>query len=144
MTVSFKPLRNNNRDVKALVAKVKEMQKGSNSGVFICPDYFGFTFTYYYNRDYFTATENSIPEKEMLDALHSDNVFLVKSYKEIDSINKMNNYDKIIYVDAAADFSYGQNNIKNYLNTEFQKKSVSVDSIHIPGIFNIYSYKLLD
>lgn len=144
MIVSFSPLRDNYRDVKTLVAKVKEMQQDSNSAVFICPEHFGFTITYYYDRDYFTNTENNIPQNHMLDGLRSDNVFLVKDFKELDSICKINDYDKIIYVDADADFSHSNNNINNYLSTKFQGKSVSFDSTHVREIFNIYSYKILD
>ena len=118
------------------------MQKDANSAVFICPDYSGFAFTYYYNRDFFTARQSRIPKKDMVRALNSDHVFLVKNHKEVDSIYKANNFDKIIYVDAGADFSYSNNNIKDYFNRTFQGESVLVDSLYVPEIFNIYSYTL--
>lgn len=140
MAASFTPKSNNDRDIKTLVETVKEMQKDSRSAVFICPDYFVFSFTYYYNKGYFKATQSGIPKIDMLNALRSDNVFLVKNHTEVDSIYRANNYDEIIYVDAAADFAYGNNNIKNYLNIEFGIDSLSIDSVHVPGIFNIYSY----
>ena len=142
LVVSFKPLRNNNRDVKTLVAKVKEMKSESKSAVFICPGYFIETFTYYYNKSYFKNVKSGIPYKDMVNALQSEHIFLVNDYKTIDSKYKLNDYNKIIYVDAAADFAYSNNHIKEYFNREFQRKSVSVDSIHVPGIFYIYSYKL--
>lgn len=143
MAVSFSTLSNNQRDVKRMVNHVKKMQKDSNSAVFICPDYLVFTFSYYYNKNYFKSIESGVPKKGVVNALRSDNVFLVKNDKEVDSIFNKNKFDKIIYVDAAADFAYSDNNIKNYLKREFQDKTVTVDSLHVPRIFNIYSYQLL-
>lgn len=142
MAVTFNPVSNNERDIKTLVTHVKEMQKGSKSAVFICPDYQGFAFTYYYNRDYFSATESGIPMKDMVKALRRDNVFLVNNHKEVDSICNENNYNKIIFVDATIEFENPTNNIKNYLDNSFQKDSVTFDSIHVPRIFNVYSYQL--
>jgi uncharacterized membrane protein len=141
MVITFNPISNNERDVKALVKNVKEMHKNSNSAVFICPDYFGFNFAYYYNKNYFIVNKNSKIEVDLIDSLHSDNIFLVKNFHSVDSIYKANNFNKIIYVDAAADFSYSNNNIKNYLNKLFRNKSVSIDSMYVPGIFNIYKYE---
>lgn len=144
MAVSFNPLSNNERDVKTMVENVKIMQSDVNSVTFICPDYHGLAFTYYYNKDFFKSTKSGIPKKDLESALNSNNIFLVKNYRTVDSIYKANNYDKIIYVDAAADFSYPHNNIKDNLKNKFQGKSVSVDSLHIPGIYNIYSYQIND
>jgi uncharacterized membrane protein len=142
MAVAFNPVSNNQRDIKTLVQNVKQMQKGSNSAVFICPDYLGFTFTYYYNRDFFKATGSGVPMKDMVNALHSDHVFLVKNHKEVDSIYNANNYNKIIFVDATIEFENPTNNIKNYLDNTFQNENVIVDTVHVPRIFNIYTYQL--
>lgn len=142
MAVTIDPKSNNERDIRSLVKHVKEMQEGSNSAVFICPDYQGFAFTYYYNKDYFSATESGVPMKDMVKALRSDNVYLVKNDKEVDSIYTSNEFDKIIFVDATIEFSNPTNNIKNYLEESFQNENVTVDSIHVPRIFNIYSYQL--
>ena len=141
--VSFSPLGNNYRDVKTLVSKVKEMQQDSQSLIFISPEHFGLNFTYYYNKEYFTSTENDISNSHMSHSLQSDNVFLVNNSKELDTICKTNVFNKIIYIDAGADFSNTNNNIKFFLNTKFQNGSVSFDSTHVHKIFNIYSYEIL-
>jgi len=142
MAVSFSPISNNQRDVKSLVENIKQMQKGANTVVFICPEYDVFTFTYYYNRDYFTDIRSGIPRKDIVNALRSDDIFLVKSHKEVDSIYNANNYNKIIYLDVAAKFVYPNNNIKEYLNGAFQGNSVIIDSLHVPRIYDIYSYQI--
>ena len=142
MAISFSPKSNNDRDVKTMVSNVIEMQKDTNCAIFICPDYHMFTFAYYYNKDYFMDVKSGIPNIDLLQALHSDHIFPVKNHNEVDSIYTANNYDKIIYIDAAADFSYSDNNIKNYLHNKLQSEFVTFDSLHVPGIFNIYSYKI--
>jgi len=142
MTVSFKPISNNKRDVKTLIAKVKKMKSNSRSAVFICPDYFIETFTYYYNNSYFKDIKSQDPYEDMINNLQTEHIYHVKNYKTIDSICNLNKYDKIIYVDAAADFAYSKNNIKAYFNSKIRRISVSVDSTHVPSIFYIYSYKL--
>ncbi|RFC55264.1 glycosyltransferase family 39 protein [Brumimicrobium aurantiacum] len=142
MLIPFKPVTNNDRDVKALVAKVKAQHENGNSAIFMCPDYFGPTFTYYFNKELFTHTEGQNPSGHLKTVLSDENVFLVKSDHEVDSISKLNNYEKFIYIDADADFAYSDNNIKNYLNDKLKGDSVSIDSTYFPGIFNVYTYSI--
>lgn len=142
MLIPFKPVTNNDRDVKALVAKVKAQHENGNSAIFMCPDYFGPTFTYYFNKELFTHTEGQNPSGHLKTVLSDENVFLVKSDHEVDSISKLNNYEKFIYIDADADFAYSDNNIKNYLNDKLKNNSVSIDSTFFPGIFNVYTYSI--
>jgi uncharacterized membrane protein len=140
MIFSFKMTSNNERDVKRVVETVKKMKSNTNSGVFICPDYFGTGFSYYYNRGYFADSKSNIPQKDLIDNLENDSIFLVSSSREVDSICKGYDFRNIIYVDAAADFSYPENKIKGYLTNEFASGFGYTDSVFIPGIYTIYTY----
>ena len=139
MAVSFSPLSNNERDVKTMVNFVKSQQT-ENTAVFICPDYHGFTFTYYYDRFLFENTKSDIPEKDMEQGLNKDNVYLVRKFDQVDSVLSTNDFGHIVYVDAGADFSYSDNGIKHFLRSKVQKDTARIDSLYIPGIYTVYTF----
>jgi len=130
---TVKPDLSNKRDVKETVSKIKEL-KTSSTIVYFCPDWFELNFVYCYNIQYFKEYDD---KNKMLQFLRSENIFPISSYNQIDT-NLIKNMDKIIYLDAAADFSYPENNIKNKLDLKYRLKN----EYKFYEIFNVYEYEL--
>lgn len=130
---TVKPGITNKRDVKETVTKVKEI-KTSSSIVYFCPDNFDLNFVYYYNIQDFKECDE---KNKMHQFLYSENIFPISSYNQIDT-NLIKYIDKIIYIDAAADFSYPENNIKNKLDLKYRLKN----EYKFYEIFNVYEYEL--
>ena len=126
----------NNRDVKETVSKTKEL-KTSSAIVYFCPDYFDLNFVYYYNIEYFKGYDEKKIKNKIHKNLNSENIFPISSYNQIDT-NLIKNMDKIIYLDAAADFCYPENNIKNKLDLNYRLKN----EYKFYEIFNVYEYEL--
>ena len=136
LVATAKPNITNKRNVKETLAKIKEI-KTSNTLVYYCSDRFTLNFVYYYNRDLF---KNIIEEKDknpLNEYLNTENIFPIISYNQIDTalIKKAH---KIIFLDAAADFDYPNNNIKNYLNSNY----TLTKQYKFHEIFCIYEYDI--
>lgn len=132
-----KPNITNKRNVKETLAKIKDMKTG-NTLVYYCSDRFTLNFVYYYNKDLF---KNIIEEKDknpFNEFLNTENIFPIISANQIDTA-LIKKADKIIFLDAAADFDYPNNNIKNYLNLNF----TLVNQYKFHEIFYIYEYNVL-
>ena len=109
--------------------------KTGNTLVYYCSDRFTLNFVYYYNKDLF---KNIIEEKDknpFNEFLNTENIFPIISANQIDTA-LIKKADKIIFLDAAADFDYPNNNIKNYLNLNF----TLVNQYKFHEIFYIYEY----
>ncbi|HEX2935418.1 MAG TPA: glycosyltransferase family 39 protein [Bacteroidales bacterium] len=115
MGITFTRNPDNKRQVVDAINKVKEL-KTPNTVVYMCPDYFDMNFAYYYNRSLFSDIEPANYRKRLRDGLAKENIYPIASKQQIDTflIKKTN---KVIYIDAAADFSYPQNKIKAYLDS---------------------------
>lgn len=105
----------NRRHVVDVVNKVKEL-KAPNTVVYMCPDYFDMNFAYYYNRSLFSDIDPANYRKRLRDELAKENIYPIASQQQIDTL-LIKKADKVIYIDAAADFSYPQNKIKAYLDS---------------------------
>lgn len=125
----------NGRNVKDVVLKIKEL-KTLNSIVYFCPDWFDLNFAYYYNINYFKDYDSVAIKSKIHQHLQAENIFPISNYSQI-NINLCKEKDKIIYLDAAADFSYPNNDIEKVLNENFKKNSV----YHFADIFHIVEYK---
>ncbi|MBM3419285.1 MAG: hypothetical protein FJY17_10255 [Bacteroidetes bacterium] len=126
----------NGRDVKETVSKIKKL-KTSSTIVYLCPDYFDLNFVYYYNMQYFKGYDEKKIKNKIHKYLNSENIFPISSYNQIDT-NLIKNIDKIIYLDAAADFCYPENNIKNKLDLNYRLKN----EYKFYEIFNVYEYEV--
>lgn len=131
--LTVKPDISNKRDVKETVSKIKEL-KTSNTIVYFCPDYFDINFVYYFNLQYFKQNKD---KNNMLKLLNTENIFPIYSYEQIDT-SVIKYKDKIIFLDAAADFCYPKNNIKHFLNTSHNL----INQYKFYEIFNVYEYEL--
>jgi mannosyltransferase len=94
MGVTFHPNVDNNRRVREVVSKVKELKTG-NSLVYICPEWLDLGFTYYYNNDYFRDYRGYRQK------LESENIFPVSDVAKLDTV-AINKADKVIYYEEWA------------------------------------------
>ena len=113
---TFKPNYKTLWNDKAVAELVKaEVPKGKT--LLFCPDYYAPNFCYYFNRDYFKQYNTSKAFSTIHTLLHQDQIIGLKSIANVDLSSK----DEIYYLDAAANFSYPENNILPSLRAEFNE-----------------------
>jgi len=123
------------RHVTEVIEKIKEI-KTNKSIVYICPDNFEINFAYYYNQQYFKDIDEPDRKEKLYKHLASENIYPINSYKQIDTLI-FKNADKIIYIDAAADFAYPGNGIKAKLDSTLSLKQ----QYEVYEIYRINEYK---
>lgn len=131
--VTAKPNISNKRNVEETVQKIKSM-KNSETRVLISPSYFVLNFIYYYNRDVFKDYNENDIYSNIDSALRLDNVYFINNIKEVD----LEKNKHIVYLDAAASFSFPDNNILNTLNSTY----TLVGEHKFYEIFNVYEYRM--
>lgn len=128
--VTVKPNITNKRNVEEAVKKVQEI-KDANTLVIICPNYFMLNFTYYFDRNAFKNYNVENIYSNIDSTLRTENVIAINNINEVD----FKQWNHIIYLDAAADFSSPNNNIRNQLNKYYNLKNE----------YDVYEiYKLFD
>jgi hypothetical protein len=108
--------------------------KNSETRVLISPSYFVLNFIYYYNRDVFKDYNENDIYSNIDSALRLDNVYFINNIKEVD----LEKNKHIVYLDAAASFSFPDNNILNTLNSTY----TLVGEHKFYEIFNVYEYRM--
>ena len=68
--------------------------------------------------------------------LKSENIYAVYAIEQIQE-ETLNEFNKIIFLDAAADFANPNNNIRKTLDSKFEQ----IDKYFFYEIFNVYLYK---
>lgn len=129
---TVKPNLTNERNVKETVAKIKDI-KDSNTLVLICPYHFLLNFTYYYDINIFKDYNVDNIYSNINKSLKMENMYGINNINEID----FRKWDNIIFLDAAANFSFPNNNIKHTLDVNYKL----INKYHFNEIFNIYEYK---
>jgi hypothetical protein len=66
--------------------------------------------------------------------MRNENVYGINNINEID----FKKWNHIVFLDAAASFSYPNNSIKNNLDVNYELKN----TYHFYEIFNVFEYKL--
>ena len=130
--VTVKPNITNKRNVEETVDKIKEI-RDSNTLVLICPAHFILNFAYYYNIEIFKDYNTNEIYSNVNKSLNLENIYGVNSINEID----LKKWDKVVFLDAAASFSYPNNNIKNQLDSNYNLKN----KFKFYEIFNVFEYK---
>lgn len=129
---TFKPNLDNKRHAKEAIAKAKEL-KDQNTSLIICGRDFVLNFAYYYDLSLFKDVDQEKVYDKMIIRLNKQDIFPVYTMPtEVPLKNK------VLYFDAAADFSNPGNNILNTLN----KKYELVQTHHFETVFNIYEFRL--
>lgn len=132
--ITFNPNVDNKRHTKEAITKVKEL-KDEQTLVIISPYYFMPTFTYYHDTEYFKLTDRNIPYKRMDQNLRSENIYCVYGMNQ--NLNeKLESFNKVIFLDAAADFANPDNNIRKTLDSKFKQK----EKHFFYEIFDVYLY----
>jgi len=129
--ITVNPDVDNKRRVKDTVAKITAL-KGENSLVLICPQHFVLNYTYYAHPEIFKDVDNEPLYTKMLNRLQEEDVYALNSLENI----SLAHFSTILYLDAAADFSYPNNNIIPTLEKNFQLKQTH----KYYEIFTIYEF----
>ena len=130
---SAQPNITNKRNVSETVNFIKENQD-TNTLVIICPPELLFNFAYYYDKDIFKNYNTEDVYLNIKKSLGSNNIHAAYNIAEID----YRKWRQIIYLDAAANFSYPDNSIIQRLEEDYQLNKKS----HFKEIFNVYEYSL--
>lgn len=136
MGITLKLDLSNKRDVRQLIDKVKEI-KTDNSIIYICPDHFDINFAYYYNQTYFKDIKQNEIKGNLTRNLENEKIFPVNNFKNLQP-QLYGTADKVIYIDAAADFSYPGNEVYPSLYNALGEPIVH----QIPEIFKVYEFKV--
>lgn len=136
--LTFNPNMDNKRHVKEAVAKISEL-KDESTMVIMCPGHFVLNFAYYYNKAIFKDYDSRFVYSRMFSNLNADNVFAVNNINEVDPGN-LKKASRILYLDAAGQFSFPDNNILSSL----EKNHKLNNTYHFYEIFNIYEFEALE
>jgi mannosyltransferase len=110
LSLNLKP--DNNRRLKEVALKIKELKKNNNA-LFISPSYADLGFTYYYNRDYFKDYENIISH------LNDEKIYPVNTNQQFEKIVTNTNND-ILYLQAGNEFVDPDNLILKNLQKRYK------------------------
>ncbi|GIV43603.1 MAG: hypothetical protein KatS3mg035_0726 [Bacteroidia bacterium] len=130
--VTFNPNVDNQRHVKETVLKVKEL-KDPNTKILICPKSFIYNFAYYYSPEIFQDIDNQNPSSKITKKLIKQNIYIINNINEIN----LSGCNKILFLDAACEFSFQDNNIISTLEKNYKLKHI----YHFYEIFNLYEYE---
>lgn len=111
---TVKPNLTNKRNVRETVEKIKEI-KDSNTLVIICPSGFTMNFAYYYDIEMFKDYNDNDIYLNINNALSLENIYGINNIEDID----YKKWDHIVFLDAAANFSFPDNNIMSTLNATY-------------------------
>ena len=126
----------NKRNVKETVEKIN-MIKTEKAAVYFCPSWFEMNFTYYYNKNCFEKYNEKVIKKNIYKCLNDENIFPIDNQNQID-FGMLEGFKKIIFLDAAADFSFPKNGILQKLEGKYQLEK----KYFYNEIFNIYEFKI--
>ncbi len=110
-----------NPDKKRLVKDVVEFirsKKETNTIVLVCSPEFMTNFVYYYSPDYFKQIDQAKEYEKMEKLMNAENVYFI-DHLYPDMLAKLNSFDKVIYLDAGADFSAPGNHIKQDIESVY-------------------------
>jgi len=138
MAITLNTNMDNRRDARQLMEKFNSL-KTEKSIVFIYPSDFDITFSYYYSKKIFADISKDDIRGRLRKNLASNNIFLINSENEIDTI-KMANAGRVIYINANANPNQTYDNIFNALS----KKIADNQAYVIPEIFKIYAFNVKD
>ena len=128
---TFNPNIDNKRHVRETVEKVREL-KDPKTKVLICPQYFIYNFAYYYSDEIFKEINFQDPYYQIKKNLLKENIYTINNINEVN----LENCNKVVFVDAAAQFSFPENNILNRLKKEYKQKNTH----KYYEIFNVYEF----
>ncbi len=132
--ITFRPNLDNKRHVVETINKVREL-KDKNTSLIICGRDFVLNFAYYYDQSLFKNVDQEKVYDKMILEFNKQDIFPVYSMPADIQLKS-----KVIYLDAAADFSDPGNNILNTLNAKYHLKQIH----HFETIFNVYEFEAIN
>lgn len=129
--ITFKPNLDNKRHVKEAIAHLKTLED-DNTSILICGHDFVLNFCYYYDFNLFQRYNDKNVYQTMTEELNSRSIYPL--YK-MDATLPLK--DKVIYFDAAADFSNPNNGIMDSLKAHYNL----INTHHFETIYNIYEFR---
>lgn len=130
--VTVKPNKTNKREVRKVVELVKT-QQDENTYVIVSPYHFSMNFAYYFDRKSFTDYSSADPYGPILRTLKEQRVWCVDGIVGFDA----SKWKRVIFVDAASQFSAPNNGIFETLNGSYQL----VNKQHVEEIFDVYMFE---
>lgn len=132
-----KPNITNKRNIEQTVEKIKEL-KTDKAVVYICPYWLDLTFLYYYDlNEFINPNLDTLENEKMYDYFSNQNIFPIDTFTKIDT-QFIKTLDKIIFLDADANFALPNNGIKDFLDKNYPLESHH----HFYQIFDVYEYRL--
>lgn len=128
--VTLKPNLDNKRHVKEAIDKLKTLED-PNTSILICGHDFILNFCYYYDFNLFKRYNDKSVYKTMKDELNKKNIYPL--YKMDTSLPLK---DKVLYFEAAADFSNPNNGIMDSLKNHYNL----INTHHFETIYNIHEF----
>lgn len=122
----------NKRDVRGAVNKIVEL-KDEKTMIVICPSDFTIDFSYYYNIDIFRDFHTDSIHYNINKRLKKEHIQGIDHIREVD----ISGFDKVLFLDVAADYSRPNNWIKQTLIEHFD----SVEQYDFYEIFSVYVFK---
>lgn len=121
----------NKRHVKETMAKLKELTRPETK-VLVCPQSFIYNFAYYDDPAIFKSINNQHPDHTITELLNGKKVYLINHIHEVD----LTGNKRILYLDAAADFSAPNNNVLQSLQQTYTLKN----AYPFQEIFTVYEF----
>jgi uncharacterized membrane protein len=131
--ITSRPNLSTKRNVREVVRVLKEMKQEKESLTVFCPHHFSLNIAYYYDRTLFTKIDESDIYKLIDSKMGKESIIGINKITEADFKEKK----QLIYLDAAASFSFPGNGILDSLHQNYRlQKEVTVDDF-----FVIYDFR---
>lgn len=131
-----KPNASNNRNTKETIEKIITL-KTDHTIIYFCPPWFDYNFLYYYDINSFKDYDTDKQKHKMHSLLHKDNIFPIYNKNGINE-DLIKQAEKVIYLDAGADFGIPNNDVIN----KIEEYCTLTETYKFHQIFNIYEYEL--
>jgi hypothetical protein len=124
------------RDVEGVVNYIRS-KKEEKTIIIGCGYDFILNFVYYYNLDHFKVKDQNFEYTELENFLAKENIYFINTL-DSNLETKINDFEKVIYLDASANFSSPNNGIKEKFDVSYKL----IDKTFYYELFNIYTFQI--
>lgn len=133
---TFIPNPTNHSDISTMMSHIQDLNSQSKNKFYLCPDYRDLSFIYYYNRSWYKYANHPEGRMYVRRLLENDNIYPISSKAGV-RVNEFVDFEEIIYIDAAADFSNPGNGILKTLEDSLSQKKKRHFDLH----FEVYVFE---